>query len=147
MLGKNYNTLKVFDYVNDEEFTIKDYISLDKDNIVFYVKPESESQTPVLFATTRGYLAEKMAIYDIAANKKYLSMNLLGYPGIGVMSYDGVKRAVLRSNYQIFALRETGTTGKLTTHEIRYFGDNVIGGLHGQEGTQQSYYQIYIPYK
>jgi len=111
MFGKDYDKLKVFDYIEDTEITIKDYISQDKDNIVFYIKPETKTGVAVTFATNRSALADKMTIYDVDYQekedepKKYLSMNLLVYPGAGVMSYDGVKRAVLRSNYQIFAIK------------------------------------------
>ena len=143
ILGPNYHNLTFFNAVTQEDTTIGDFIADDPDNIVFVIT----GAEPVMFASNRAVIRGIMAIYDCDNDrKKYISLNNIGYHGIGVAKYDAVKAASLRSKYQIFALRATGqNTNKLITHEIRYFEDTRIGGLHCQEGSQMPYYQIYIP--
>lgn len=61
---------------------------------------------------------------------------------------DAIKSVVIRSNYRIFLLRYSGRkTGRLITHEIRYYNDSVVGGFHGQDGTETDYFEIHVPRK
>uniref|UniRef100_A0A6C0J727 Uncharacterized protein n=1 Tax=viral metagenome TaxID=1070528 RepID=A0A6C0J727_9ZZZZ len=143
MLGVNYLTKTLYDVIIMEDVTVKDYIESDKDNIVFVIQSDGPE---VLFGSNRSHIASQMAIYDCdKEGTKYLSMNQIGYHAGAVMQYDAIKLAVLKSNYQIIALRPEGKTGKLITHEIRYYGDDAVSGLHCQEGSEQDYYSVHIP--
>jgi hypothetical protein len=149
MFGLDHETMMVFDLIEGVDHTVQDYITEDPDNIVFVIR-DREGVPPVLFGSKRSVIAEQMAIYECVMDpalgqRKYLSMNLIGYHGVGVMNYEAVKLAVLRSNYQMIALRKAGKTGKLETHEERHFQDNIVSGMHCADGTQRDYYQVHIP--
>jgi hypothetical protein len=143
MFGEDYLERKVFNAIMYEEVTIQDYIEEDDDNLVFVI----QGQVPeVLFTSSRSLIASHMAVYDCdQEGKKYLAMNLVGLVGLGMMNYDAVKVAVLNSNYQIIALQGEGTTGKLESHEIRHYGETVVGGWHCQDGSEKPYYKVHVP--
>lgn len=144
MFGDNYATLNFYDVIDMEDRTVRDYISGDPDNILFIIGTGNDA---VIFASRRSLVSSQMALYDCDdESKKYISLTNLGYHGSAAANYDAVKMSVLRSGYQIFSLRPSGTnTGRLITHEIRHFGDTVVGGLHCQEGSGMPYYKIFIP--
>lgn len=142
-LGAKYRDIKFFDAIMQGDTTIGAHIDEDLDNILFVIKDATGNKTP--FATLRSQVQKQLAVYDCDDNgKKYINMTNLG--AFGMASYDAIKTVVIHSNYQIFLLQNSGKkTGKLVTHEIRHFQDNIIGGFHCQEGTQTDYFQIHVP--
>ena len=143
--GSTYNDLTLQDVITLEEVKVKDYIAEDKDNIIFVIK--TPSKPDVLFGSKRSVIANQMAIYDCDDDtKKYISLSNIGYHGTGATDYNAIKTTVLKSNYQIIRLRPSGdNTGKLIRHEVRHFGDSVVGNVHCQEGSQMPYYQTFVP--
>lgn len=145
MFGDGYRDMEFYDVIEMEDVNIGSYLDDDPENIVFVVK-EGPDSPPVLFGSSRSQVRSKMAIYDCAVEtNRYLSMNALGYHGVAVMSYEAAKVAILKSNYQIFALRRAGTTDKLISHEVRHLEGSLIGALHCQDGSESPYYQIHVP--
>ena len=139
MFGPSYASWTFFNTIMQDDMTINEYISEDLDNIVFVI----DGATPVIFASTRSAIRNKLALYDCEdRKKKYLSLTNIGYHGIGAANYDAVKTAVINSNYQIYSLRQRGNTNKLMSHGTMYYGES---GAHCEEGSQMPYYQIYIP--
>lgn len=143
ILGRKYKGVTFYNAIDMEEQTVGDFIRRDKDNIIFVIK----GSQPVLFTSSRQIIKDRMAIYDCdAEGTKYISLTNIGYHGSGAANYDAIKIATLKSNYQIFALKHSGhNTGKLVSHEITYFAEDVVGGAHCQEGSQLPYYQTFIP--
>lgn len=144
-LGPDYRDIPVHDYIKLADTTVGVYIDANPDHIVFMIKDADGKKTA--FVSLRSQVREHMAVYDCDDDgKKYISLANLGYHGTGMASYDAVKTVVIHSNYQVFLLRRSEqNTGKLITHEIRDFEDDVVGGFHCQDGTQAPYYQIHVP--
>lgn len=145
LLGPEYRSIPVYDYQIMEDTDVGTYIDEDEDNIVFIIKGEDGVKTA--FVSLRSEVRKQMAMYDCdMEDNVYINLANLGYQGTGMADYDAVKAAILYSNYQIILMQYSGhNTGKLITHEIRYFEDTGVGGFHCQEGTQAPYYQTYIP--
>lgn len=134
-----------------EEIPLEDYINEDPDNIAFIIN--NIHGPPIAFATSREHTNKQLGSYECTyvdsarsfTGNRYIMLSRLGCPCTGVASYHPLKY-LLDVGVQVFILRETEyKTGTLMSHTVRYMGERVVSNAHCQAGSEQMYYQLFIP--
>lgn len=143
--------MSVLDVISGEEAPIGKHIEDDPDNMVAIVR--NTRGPAIVFSTSRAFAEKDLGAYvcvnpDSAAaftGDRLVRLSVLGCPCAGVASYYPFKY-MLDRGVQIFQFRETEIMTKtLMSHTARHMGDSYVSNAHCQSGTEQRYYQLYIP--
>jgi len=140
-----YDNVKVRDYIEEQNETGG------RSNIIFYIHHAGGPAEKV--ATNKDVVCGELRLmYECSkvdsmaafTENKYVNLRNYGAAG-GVANAEAFARVVCGSNLQIFVLRRTEKiTNTLASHAARYGGSRV-SDAHCQDGTQEPYYQLYVP--